>query len=143
MEVPRLGVKLELQLPAYTTATATPEPSCACDLHHSSHNTGSLTHCSRPGTEPASSWILVEFVTAKPQWEPLNNIFFLINLPFVHHRSIYIHLQIYFILFYFIDLLVYFCLFRAAPMACGASQARGRIGAIAAGLHHSHRSTRS
>ena len=26
MEVPRLGVKLELQLPAYTTATATPDP---------------------------------------------------------------------------------------------------------------------
>ena len=26
-EVPRLGVKLELQLLAYTTATATPDPS--------------------------------------------------------------------------------------------------------------------
>jgi len=26
MEVPRLGVKLELQLPAYTTATATLDP---------------------------------------------------------------------------------------------------------------------
>ena len=36
MEVPRLGVELELQLLAYTTATAMPEPSCVCDLHHSS-----------------------------------------------------------------------------------------------------------
>ena len=36
MEVPRLGVKLELQLPAYTTATATPGLSRICDLHHSS-----------------------------------------------------------------------------------------------------------
>ena len=27
MEVPRLGVGLELQLPAYTTATAMPDPS--------------------------------------------------------------------------------------------------------------------
>ena len=36
MEVPRLGVKLKLQLPAYTTATATPDPSCICDLHHHS-----------------------------------------------------------------------------------------------------------
>ena len=36
MEVPRLGVKSELQLPAYTTATATPDPSHICDLHHSS-----------------------------------------------------------------------------------------------------------
>ena len=36
MEGPRLGVELELQLPAYTTATATWDPSCICDLHHSS-----------------------------------------------------------------------------------------------------------
>ena len=31
-----------------------------------------------------------------------------------------------------------FLLFRAAPVAYGSSQARGRIGATAAGLHHSH-----
>ena len=36
MEVPRLGVESELQLPAYTTATATPEPSRVFDLHHGS-----------------------------------------------------------------------------------------------------------
>ena len=36
MEVPRLGVELELQLLAYTTATATLDLSHACDLHHSS-----------------------------------------------------------------------------------------------------------
>jgi len=35
-EVPRLGVELELQLSAYTTATAMPDLSCICDLHHSS-----------------------------------------------------------------------------------------------------------
>ena len=35
MEVPRLGVELELQLPAYTTAPATWDPSCLCDLYHS------------------------------------------------------------------------------------------------------------
>ena len=34
-EVPRLGVQSELQLPACTTATAMPDPSCICDLHHS------------------------------------------------------------------------------------------------------------
>ena len=33
MEVP--GLELELQVPAYTTATATPDPSHVCDLHHS------------------------------------------------------------------------------------------------------------
>ena len=32
-EVSRLGVQLELQLQAYTTATATQGPSCICDLH--------------------------------------------------------------------------------------------------------------
>ena len=32
IEVPRLGVKLELQLPVYTTATATPDPSHICNL---------------------------------------------------------------------------------------------------------------
>ena len=36
-----------------------------------------------------------------------------------------------------------FCLFRAAPTACGGSQARGLIGAVAAGLHHSHRNATS
>ena len=36
MKVPRLGVKSELQLPAYTTATATQDLSHICDLHHSS-----------------------------------------------------------------------------------------------------------
>ena len=42
------------------------------------------------------------------------------------------------ILFYFI-----FLLFRATPMAYVSSQARGRIRATAAGLHHSHRKARS
>ena len=35
MEVPRLGVKLELQLPVYTTATAMPDPSHIFDLGRS------------------------------------------------------------------------------------------------------------
>ena len=35
-EVPRLGVKSELQLPAYTTTTATWDPSHICHLYHSS-----------------------------------------------------------------------------------------------------------
>ena len=36
MDVPGLGVELELQLPAYTTAIATPDSSHIDDLHHSS-----------------------------------------------------------------------------------------------------------
>ena len=42
MEVPRLGVELELQLPPCTTARATPDGSCISDLHHSSWQ--HLTH---------------------------------------------------------------------------------------------------
>ena len=36
MKVPRLGTESELQLPAYTAATATQDPNCICDLYHSS-----------------------------------------------------------------------------------------------------------
>ena len=43
-----------------------------------------------------------------------------------------------FILFFFC-----FLLFRAPPVAYGGSQARGRIGARAAGLHYSHSNTGS
>ena len=35
-------------------------------------------------------------------------------------------------------LFVCFCLFRVTPMAYGSSQARVLIGAVAAGLRHSH-----
>ena len=40
-----------------------------------------------------------------------------------------------FFVFYFY---FYFCLFRATPVAYGGSQARGQIGAVAAGLRPSH-----
>ena len=36
MEVPRLGVESDPQPQAYARATAMPDPSCLCDLHHSS-----------------------------------------------------------------------------------------------------------
>ena len=67
MEVARLGVELEPQLPACTTATW--DLSHICNLHHRSRHAGSLTHWMRPGAEPVSSWILVGFTTTEPQWE--------------------------------------------------------------------------
>ena len=45
-------------------------------------------------------------------------------------------------LYVFVYLFIYL-LFRAAPVAHGHSQARGRMRAAAAGLHHSHSKTRS
>ena len=52
MKASRLGAESELQLPAYTTAHG---------------NAESLIHLVKPGIEPASSWILVGFVTTEPQ----------------------------------------------------------------------------
>ena len=43
MEVSRLGVESELQLPAYITTTATPDLSLVCDLQSSSQQARSLT----------------------------------------------------------------------------------------------------
>ena len=43
-------------------------------------------------------------------------------------------LKIFFFFFFFLS----FCLFRAAPTAHEGSQARGLIGAVAAGLRQSH-----
>ena len=62
MEVPRLGVKSELQLLAYATVTATQESSCICDYTTAQGNARSLTHPARPGIEPTSLWILVGFI---------------------------------------------------------------------------------
>ena len=42
MEVPRIGVKSEPQLLAYTPATAMPDPSHKCDLHLGSQQHGIL-----------------------------------------------------------------------------------------------------
>ena len=50
MEVPRLEVKLELQLPTYAIAIATQDLSRVCDLHHSSQQDWllDLHHSSQP-----------------------------------------------------------------------------------------------
>ena len=71
MEVPRLEVESELQLPAHTTATATQDPTPHATYTTAHSNVGSLTHRARPGIEPASSWILVRVVSIEPQWELL------------------------------------------------------------------------
>ena len=47
MKVPRLGVESELSSQAYTTATAMQDPSCVCDLHHSSRQHQSLNLLSK------------------------------------------------------------------------------------------------
>ena len=75
IKFPRLGAKLELQLPAYTTTTATQDPSLVCNLHHSSRQCRILNPLSEARVEPASSWMLVRFISAVPRREPLFTIF--------------------------------------------------------------------
>ena len=42
---------------------------CFWHLTGAPSNARPLTHWGRPGIEPATSWILVRFITAEPQWE--------------------------------------------------------------------------
>ena len=71
MEVPRLGVESELLLLAYVTTAANRIPAGSVTYTAAHRNAGSLTHGLRPGIKPASSWILVGFVTIEPQQELL------------------------------------------------------------------------
>jgi len=72
MEVPRLGVQSELQLPAYATTTATANAGSEPHLQptptaHS--NTGSLIHQARLGIKTATSQVPDGFVSAVPLQE--------------------------------------------------------------------------
>ena len=76
IEVPRQGVKSELQLPANTTAAATPDPSHVCNLHHSSRQcriTNLLTEA-RDRTCILMDISRIRFTA--PQWELLYLFFF-------------------------------------------------------------------
>jgi len=82
------------------------------------------------------------------------SIFELVSLIFVLNikTQLLVHFQESSILSYtiqiprrgfFFSLSLFFFLFRASPATYGGSQARGRIGAAAANLHHSHSNTGS
>ena len=60
MEVPRIGVRLELQLLA--CATAMPDPSCVCELHHNSEQHWILNPLSEARDRPPSSYMLDAFL---------------------------------------------------------------------------------
>ena len=75
MEVPRLGIESELHLLAYTTATAVWDPSCICDLQHSSWQLGTPYPLSEARDRTHVSWILVGFVSTAPKWELPEKIF--------------------------------------------------------------------
>ena len=68
-----------------------------------------------------------------------------LNSPTCFSLACFFSLFLFFSYFVvFISMIFFFFnLFRAAPVTKGSSQARGRIRAVVAGLHHSHSSTRS
>ena len=63
-----------------------PDPSCVCDLHHNSWQFGILNSLGEAKIERASSWILVRFITAEPQWEFLFG-FLLFSSTLLFHIS--------------------------------------------------------
>ena len=66
LEVPRPGVESELQLPAYTTAMATPDPSHVCNLHHSSWKHWILNPLIEARDRTCVLMDIVGFITAEP-----------------------------------------------------------------------------
>ena len=117
MDVPRLGVKPELQLPAYATAAALPDPNWVFDLQCSSQQHQILNPLSR-----ARDWTPVLTDTSQVHY-----CWATVRTP------VFFCLFVCFVCFFFF----FFVFFRAEPVAYGGSQARGWIGAVASDLHHS------
>ena len=65
MEIPRRGVELELQLPAYVTAVQ--DPWCICNLHHSSQQQWFLNPLSRVRDQTLILMDTSGFITTEPQ----------------------------------------------------------------------------
>ena len=76
----------------------------------------------------------------------INHLVLLTNSNFYHLSLSFYYLLIFLSLFLFIYFYLFIlsvCLFRSAPAACGVSQARGVIKAVATGLRQSHSNARS
>ena len=83
MEVPRLRVKSEPQLPAYTKPQTLGIRAVSVTCTAARGIVGSPTPWSRPGIKPASSRMLVGFFTTEPQQElhPFVNLLILLLKP--------------------------------------------------------------
>ena len=82
MEVPRLGVESELQLPVYTTATTTPDLSYVCNLYHSSQQHWILNPLNGPRDR---TWVLIDTSQVHCCWAtmgtPMYLLFYCFFLP--------------------------------------------------------------
>ena len=123
MEIPRLGAESELQLPA----TAVWDLSCVCDLHHSLWQCRILNFQSE-----ARYWTCTLMDTSRIRF-----LCTTVGIPAEHILNNLMRRDFGFSIFFI------FLLFRATSVAHGVFQARGLIGATAAGQHHSHSNTGS
>ena len=88
MEVPRLRVKSELQLTAYTTATATRDPSHVCNLRHSSWSHQILTPLSKArdqtcildASQIGFHWAVKGTPITNYSWKTILNVFIFYSL---------------------------------------------------------------
>ena len=78
MEVPRLGVESDVQLLAYTRATATPDPSHVFSLHHSSRQCQILNPMSE-----AKDWTCILMDTSQVR-NPLSHNWIFLKKLFVN-----------------------------------------------------------
>ena len=150
MGVPGPGLESELQL----RLKPQPQPqqhwiqAASVTYIEACENAGRATHRLRPGLESefsprqhqvlnplsynGNSWFLTFLIMAEvmASWHSQSySLFFQASLPDIQPRIFSSSLsRDFFFLF----------LFRAIPLAHGISQARGRIGAAATSLHHSH-----
>ena len=93
IEVPRLGVQSELQLPVYTTATATRDPSLVRDLHHSSWQCWIFNPWSeardRTGKLTVPSRICFRYaMSGTPLWAFIKALSFFLVLLLLHASSL-------------------------------------------------------
>ena len=93
-------------------------------------NARSLTQWARPGIKPASPWILLWFIADETQWElPDQAVLFLQRQNIANHCLLHTDVCV----------CVYVCVcLWPQPQHMEVPRPRGRIGAIAPGLYHSH-----
>ena len=142
MEVLWVGVKSELKLPAYTTATATQDPSHVCNVHHSSWKCQILNPMSK-----AREWTHILWDTSQVHyhWATMGthnryNIYMKPQKIPKSQSNLEKEKQSRWITIpnFNTPLFFFFNLFMAALSACGSSQAKGQIRATATSQCHSH-----
>ena len=107
MEVPRLEVKLELQLPAYTTATATWDLSHSCNLRHSSWQGQILNPLSKARD---LTWVLMDCSQVRYCWATTGTLATCFSFIYTY-IYIHIHICIYMCICIYICIYMYMCIY--------------------------------